>query len=144
MKVSTGRTPVGQLALVMTTIGLLANTGCGGSGQVEAPTSFSAATNSQQTKATWDVKGIAPRVKIMAIKLEAPPSNPDEDYNETLARSIIYAATHGAMVINISQGVGQGSYKRCYRWEEVDSAVNEAFSRGVSVVTSAGNSAMDN
>jgi type VII secretion-associated serine protease mycosin len=88
------------------------------------------------------VIGIAPRSRILSIRVIPDRSDPhyaryeheqEPSIQESLARGIDYAVQHGAKVISMSIGYSapNGAVKQ---------ALQEAFSRGVVVVASAGNS----
>lgn len=81
------------------------------------------------------VAGVAPRAKIMAIK-----GLTDDGWGEVtwLAAGIMYAADHGAAVINNSWGCGG-----CPSNPIVEDAVRYARSKGATVVFAAGNGAAD-
>jgi type VII secretion-associated serine protease mycosin len=88
------------------------------------------------------VIGVAPATKILSIRVI--PDRDDPHYNryaherepniqDSLARGIDYAVQHGAAVISMSIGYSAPN-------AAVRQALQEAFSRGVVVVASAGNS----
>jgi subtilisin family serine protease len=93
--------------------------------------------------ANGNVKGIAPNVKILAIKALAGGSNSSVN-RSSLANAILYAAKNGASIINLSLGkssltkysVSQEALK------EKDSAISEAIGMGINVITASGNEAM--
>jgi type VII secretion-associated serine protease mycosin len=88
------------------------------------------------------VIGIAPSSTILSIRVIPDRADPrygrysreqEPDIQDSLARAVEYAVQHGAKVISMSIGYGapNGAVKQ---------ALQEAFSRGVVVVASAGNS----
>jgi type VII secretion-associated serine protease mycosin len=88
------------------------------------------------------VIGVAPRSRILSIRVIPDRTDPhygqyereqEPDIQESLARGIDYAVQSGAKVISMSIGYSapNGAVKQ---------ALQEAFSRGVVVVASAGNS----
>ncbi len=70
------------------------------------------------------------KIKVMPVRVLDGSGN---GWTTTIAQGIRYAADHGAQVINLSLGGGHSSY--------MDSAVNYALSKGVTVVVAAGNDA---
>jgi len=84
---------------------------------------------------TIGVKGVATRVKIMAIR--AVPNGDERD--KDVANSIRYAVDNGASIINMSFGKAYSPYKRV-----VDEAVKYAESKGVLLVHAAGNDSKNN
>lgn len=81
------------------------------------------------------VMGIAPNVRIMAVR--AVPDGDERD--EDVARAIRYAVDNGAQVINMSFGKGYSPKKAV-----VDSAVRYADEKGVLLVHAAGNDGENN
>ncbi|AMW04710.1 S8 family serine peptidase [Gemmatimonas phototrophica] len=81
------------------------------------------------------VQGIAPNVRLMAVR--AVPDGDERD--EDVARAIRYAVDNGAMVINMSFGKAYSPRKA-----SVDSAVRYAESKGVLLVHAAGNDGENN
>lgn len=81
------------------------------------------------------VQGIAPNVRIMALR--AVPDGDERD--DDIARAIRYAADNGAQVINMSFGKAYSPGKA-----RVDSAVRYAESKGVLLVHAAGNDGENN
>lgn len=87
--------------------------------------------------------GIAPRVKLLAIRALGP----DGGSSSELARAINYAAgipitgvvtnAHPAKVVNISMGTS--SAKPCYSDDPVEVAITAARAKGLMFVTAAGN-----
>lgn len=93
--------------------------------------------------ANGSVKGIAPNVKIMALKVFSEQEKKVNTYNtsEGIAEAIIYAMENGASIINMSLGsptLMSGNTR------VLDSAINEAVSKGIVVFTAAGNDAYSN
>lgn len=80
------------------------------------------------------VDGIAPAVRIMPLR--AVPNGDERD--KDVANAIRYAVDNGAQVINMSFGKAYSPQKRA-----VDEAVRYADSRGVLMITGAGNEAAD-
>lgn len=80
------------------------------------------------------IDGIAPAVRIMAIR--AVPDGDERD--KDVANAIRYAVDNGAHIINMSFGKGHSPQKRV-----VDEAVRYADERGVLLVHAAGNDATD-
>lgn len=80
------------------------------------------------------IDGIAPAVRIMAIR--AVPDGDERD--KDVANAIRYAVDNGAHIINMSFGKGFSPHKRA-----VDEAVRYADERGVLLVHAAGNDAAD-
>lgn len=80
------------------------------------------------------VDGIAPAVRIMAVR--AVPDGDERD--KDIANAIRYAVDNGAHIINMSFGKGFSPEK-----EAVDAAVRYADERGVLLVHAAGNDAKD-
>ncbi|MFF2042204.1 type VII secretion-associated serine protease mycosin [Kitasatospora sp. NPDC058170] len=79
------------------------------------------------------VMGLAPRAKILPVKMRSGGESPDLQQND-LALAIRYAVDHGAKVINMSVG---GTSRLD---SEVRAAVNYAVSKDAVLVASAGNS----
>jgi type VII secretion-associated serine protease mycosin len=88
------------------------------------------------------VIGIAPRSAILSIRVIPDRADPhysryeheqEPDIQDSLAQGIDYAVQHGAQVISMSIGYSAPN-------GAVRQALQEAFSRGVVVVASAGNS----
>jgi len=80
------------------------------------------------------IAGIAPGVKIMPLKVFLDESYPGEDvyaYNSDIAAAIVWAADHGADIINMSLG-GDGD-------AALRDAVNYAYEQGVIMVAASGN-----
>ncbi|PIQ26328.1 hypothetical protein COW36_14930 [bacterium (Candidatus Blackallbacteria) CG17_big_fil_post_rev_8_21_14_2_50_48_46] len=90
-----------------------------------------------------NIQGIAPGVKLLAIKVFSAQGFAQGDF--TLARAIRYAVENGASVINLSLGSPTlydcGAYSDYIR--SINSAIDEAYSQGVSIVTAAGNEGLD-
>ncbi len=82
------------------------------------------------------VIGVAPKAKIMAVKVLDQEGS---GYNEWIANGIIFAADHGAKVINLSLGGGNNSKYA----NPVADAITYAHMMGITVVAAAGNSATD-
>ncbi len=80
------------------------------------------------------INGIAPAVRIMALRVVPDGDERDKD----IANAIRYAVDNGAQIINMSFGKGYSPEK-----EVVDEAVRYADERGVLLVHGAGNSAAD-
>ncbi len=89
------------------------------------------------------IAGVAPQAKIMPIKIFADLSDiikslwaPEEDTSYTivsvLADGIVWAADHGADVINMSLAVSEDS-------ATIERAVKYALSKDISVIVAAGN-----
>lgn len=81
------------------------------------------------------IKGVATKVKIMAIRVVPNGDERDKD----VANGIRYAVDNGAKIINMSFGKAYSPYKKV-----VDEAVRYAESRGVLLVHAAGNDSKDN
>lgn len=90
-----------------------------------------------------NIQGVAPNVKILAIKVFSATGFAQGEY--VLARAIRYAVKYGASVINLS--LGSPTLYDCSQYSEymraINSAIDEAYANGVSVVTAAGNEAYD-
>lgn len=90
-----------------------------------------------------NIQGIAPNVKILGIKVFSAQGFAQGDF--ALARAIRYAVENGASVINLSLGSPTlydcGGYSDMIR--AINSAIDEAYAQGVSVVTAAGNEGLD-
>ncbi|MGV3526813.1 MAG: S8 family serine peptidase [Candidatus Sericytochromatia bacterium] len=90
-----------------------------------------------------NIKGVAPRVKILAIKVFSQRTFSQDEY--ALARAIRYATQYGADVINLS--LGSPTLYNCDQYSDVmralNSAIDEAYASGVTVITAAGNEASD-
>jgi subtilisin family serine protease len=80
------------------------------------------------------IDGIAPAVRIMAIR--AVPDGDERD--KDIANAIRYAADNGAQIINMSFGKAYSPYKGV-----VDDAVRYADSKGVLMIHAAGNDGED-
>ena len=80
------------------------------------------------------IDGIAPNVKIMAVRVVP---NGDE-YDKDVANGIYYAVDNGAQIINMSFGKDYSPHK-----SKVDEAVRYAASKNVIVVHAAGNDAQN-
>jgi cell wall-associated protease len=81
------------------------------------------------------IKGVATKVKIMAVRVVPNGDERDKD----VANGIRYAVDNGAKIINMSFGKAFSPYKRV-----VDEAVRYAESKGVLLVHAAGNSNQNN
>lgn len=81
------------------------------------------------------IKGVATRVKIMAVRVVPNGDERDKD----VANGIRYAVDNGARIINMSFGKAYSPYKRV-----VDEAIKYAESKGVLLVHAAGNDSKDN
>ncbi len=81
------------------------------------------------------IKGVAEKVKIMAIRCVPDGDERDKD----VANSIRYAVDNGARIINMSFGKSYSPYKKA-----VNAAVRYAESKGVLLVHAAGNSYANN
>lgn len=88
-----------------------------------------------ERNAAHAVMGIAPNVRLMALR--AVPDGDERD--EDVARAIRYAVDNGAQVINMSFGKAFSPHKAA-----VDSAVRYAESKGVLLVHAAGNDGENN
>lgn len=90
-----------------------------------------------------NVRGIAPNVRLMAIKVFSKQGFVQGEH--VLARAIRYATQHGASIINLSLGsptlLDCGAYSEMMR--ALNSAIDEAYSQGVTIVTAAGNESYD-
>lgn len=90
-----------------------------------------------------NIQGVAPNVKILAIKVFSPDGFAKGEY--VLARAIRYAVKYGASVINLS--LGSPTLYDCDQYSDfmraLNSAIDEAYASGVNVVTAAGNEAYD-
>jgi subtilisin family serine protease len=93
--------------------------------------------------ANGNVKGIAPNVKILAIKV-LPGDNKDLVNRSALSNAIVYAIKNGASIINLSLGKSSLSWYSVNQeaLKEKDSAISEAVGMGINVVTASGNEAM--
>jgi cell wall-associated protease len=76
------------------------------------------------------IQGIADAVRIMSIRTVPNGDERDKD----VANAILYAADHGAKVINMSFGKAYSPYK-----EKVDQAIKYAISKDVLLIHAAGN-----
>lgn len=83
------------------------------------------------------IKGIAPNVKIMALKVFSDK----EPGARRIDEAIIYAIENGASIINMS--LGKSTLLKGYS-RALDSAINEAINKGLIVTTSAGNDSYSN
>lgn len=81
------------------------------------------------------IKGVATRVKIMAVRVVPNGDERDKD----VANGIRYAVDNGARIINMSFGKAYSPYKRV-----VDEAVKYAEAKGVLLVHAAGNDSKNN
>ncbi|MES2528639.1 MAG: S8 family serine peptidase [Bdellovibrionota bacterium] len=81
------------------------------------------------------IKGVASRVKIMAVRVVPNGDERDKD----VANGIRYAVDNGARIINMSFGKAYSPYKRV-----VDEAVKYAEAKGVLLVHAAGNDSKNN
>ena len=79
--------------------------------------------------ANGSIIGVAPKAKIMAIKVL---NKRGRGYTDDIAAGIEYAADNGADIISMSLGGGYSSF--------IGDAVDYATSKGVLVIASAGNS----
>lgn len=86
-----------------------------------------------------NIRGVAPNVKIMAVKVF--PDGDSAQGDRSVSRAIRYATRYGASVINLSLGVPSlydcGTYSGFMR--DLNSAIDEAVANGVTVVTAMGN-----
>jgi cell wall-associated protease len=81
------------------------------------------------------IKGVANKVKIMAVRVVPNGDERDKD----VANGIRYAVDNGARIINMSFGKAYSPFKKV-----VDDAVKYAESKGVLLVHAAGNSNQNN
>ncbi|SDY76471.1 S8 family serine peptidase [Thermoactinomyces sp. DSM 45892] len=88
-----------------------------------------AGTVAANTHNNIGVAGVAPEVKVMAVRVL--DSNGSGTY-DWVANGITYAADNGAKVINMSLGGSGGS-------QALEDAVNYAWSKGVVIMAAAGN-----
>lgn len=97
-----------------------------------------------ETNNSKGIAGVAPQAKVMPIKIFpdvsdiiksifAPENGESQTIVSILADGIVWAADHGADVINMSLAVSEHS-------ETLDRAVEYALGKGVSVIVAAGNS----
>lgn len=90
-----------------------------------------------------NIRGIAPNVKILAIKVFNKQGFVQGEH--VLARAIRYATQYGADIINLS--LGSPTLLDCGATSDMmralNSAIDEAYASGVTVVTAAGNEAYD-
>ncbi len=77
------------------------------------------------------ISGIAPECKILPLKVNVGDLNEIEDANA--AEAIIYAADHGANIINLSLGWSEGEIP------VITDAINYAADKGALLVAAAGN-----
>jgi subtilisin family serine protease len=75
--------------------------------------------------------GLADQAKIMPVRIGNGEASSDTDQN--IANGVTWAVAHGAQVINLSLGSASESI-------ELQTAINQAISKNVIVVASAGNS----
>lgn len=110
-----------------------------GNNDVIGPDSFHGTHVSGSIAANRDnglgIKGVASRVKIMAVRVVPNGDERDKD----VANGIRYAVDNGARIINMSFGKAYSPYKRV-----VDEAVKYAESKGVLLVHAAGNDSKNN
>ncbi len=110
-----------------------------GNNDVIGPDSFHGTHVSGSIAANRDntigMKGVATRVKIMAVRVVPNGDERDKD----VANGIRYAVDNGARIINMSFGKAYSPYKRV-----VDEAVKYAESKGVLLVHAAGNDSKNN
>jgi lantibiotic leader peptide-processing serine protease len=94
------------------------------------------------------VVGVAPKVEILPIKVLPDEPNPLTQIS-WVAQGIVYAADHGAKVINMSlgglvlQGSGQNATGIAYIKSLYNQAIQYAYNQGVTVICAAGNDALD-
>lgn len=90
--------------------------------------------------ANGNLKGIAPNVKIMAIKV-LPATGKKSVNRSAISNAIVYAINNGASIINLSLGVSSlNKYSvGTEGLKEKDNAISEAVGMGINVVTSSGN-----
>ncbi len=86
--------------------------------------------NSHGTHVAGTVVDCTPGLKVNILPVRVLDES-GSGYTSTVGAGIIYAANHGAKVINLSLGGDHSSY--------IDSAVQYAISKGVCVVVAAGN-----
>ena len=89
-----------------------------------------AGTTAAETNNRTGGAGTSPRSMIMPVRVL---NNQGSGSSTNVAKGILYAASHGAKVINLSLG---SSYKSSY----MERAVNTAWNRGVFLACAAGNS----
>lgn len=110
-----------------------------GNSDVIGPDSFHGTHVSGSIAANRDnaigIKGVASRVKIMAVRVVPNGDERDKD----VANGIRYAVDNGARIINMSFGKAYSPYKGI-----VDEAVKYAESKGVLLVHAAGNDSKNN
>lgn len=89
--------------------------------------------------ANGSVKGLAPNVKIMALKVFSSGENKNNySVSDGIADAILYATENGASIINMSLGSPSLMSNNS---RTIESAINEAVGKGLIVVTAAGNDA---
>ncbi|MEE3468230.1 MAG: S8 family serine peptidase, partial [Eubacterium sp.] len=86
--------------------------------------------NSHGTHVSGTIVDCTPGLNIKILPVRVLDAN-GNGYMSTIANGIRYAADHGAKVINLSLGGGHSSY--------VDSYIQYALNKGVTVVAAAGN-----
>jgi subtilisin family serine protease len=102
-------------------------------GGYDAPTLGQYAVLGHGTMIAGVVHLIAPRARIMPLRVFGPDGRTD---TATIIRAIYYAVDHGAEVINMSFSTGEPS-------PELTRAIDYATERGVISVASAGNQGRD-
>lgn len=90
-----------------------------------------------------NIKGVAPNVNLLAIKVFSKSGFTQDEF--ALSRAIRYATKYGASVINLS--LGSPTLFDCGQYSDyiraLNSAIDEAISMGVTVITAAGNETYD-
>jgi type VII secretion-associated serine protease mycosin len=89
----------------------------------------------------WGMSGIAPAATILSVKVTLDNDDPQRHQGrawgkDALAKGIRYAVDHGAKVISISLGGGDGSWEGAVTEKK---AVRYALERGSVLVASSGN-----
>jgi len=91
--------------------------------------------------------GVAPQAKLISVKVLKwnPATRAAEGKESDIIGGILYAADHGANVINISAGFtfAVNGREAAQQLAALNRAVNYAFGRGVLVVASVGNGGSD-
>jgi serine protease len=97
---------------------------------------FVAGVVAEATNNGYGLTGLAYGASIMPVRVLNAAGLGDED---TIARGIRYAVTHGASVINLSLEFLPSQVSSASAIPEIVSAINFAYRRGVTVVGAAGN-----
>jgi subtilisin family serine protease len=90
------------------------------------------------------IVGVAPKVKIMTIKILGGQAGCPDDSNIAIQRAIQYAVDNGASVMNHSWGCAYPGTDYCQNSRTINDGIRYAKDRGVLFVQASGNNSLNN